>query len=184
MSANFPRRVALDLRYRLSCVRAVSASARLEGSPVKICIGADHAGFELKQIIRDHLAACGHEVEDVGTSSSDPVDYPDFGAKVAESVSTGACERGILICGAGIGMAMVANKYPGVRAGVASDVYSAQMSRAHNDSNVLVLAARIVEAEAAKQIVDAWTQTQFEGGRHARRVQKISEIEEKLRCRN
>jgi ribose 5-phosphate isomerase B len=151
---------------------------------VKLCIGADHAGFELKETIRGHLTAQGLQVEDCGTSSPEPVDYPDIGAKVGREVSAGRSDRGILICGAGIGMAMVANKFPGVRAGVAPDVYSAKMSRAHNDANVLVLAARIVDAEAAKQIVDAWLSTEFEGGRHARRVQKISEIEENLRCQS
>ncbi len=151
---------------------------------MKLCIGADHAGFELKETIRGHLAAQGLLVEDCGTSSPEPVDYPDIGAKVGREISAGRCDQGILICGAGIGMAMVANKFPGVRAGVAPDVYSAKMSRAHNDANVLVLAARIVDADAAKEIVDAWLSTEFEGGRHARRVRKISEIEENLRCQS
>lgn len=151
---------------------------------MRLCIGADHAGFELKGIVREHLAARACEIVDVGTDSTDPVDYPDFAAEVAGRVSSGECDRGILICGAGIGMAMVANKFPGVRAGVALDTYSAEMSRAHNDANVLVLAGRIIDARSAKQITDAWLAAEFEGGRHARRIQKIAEIEENIRCRN
>lgn len=151
---------------------------------MKLCIGADHAGFDLKEVVRDHVAATGAEVVDAGTDSTDPVDYPDYAAKVGRCVSAGECERGILICGAGIGMAMVANKFPGVRAGVASDTYSARMSRAHNDANVLVLASRVVDAETAKKITDTWLSTEFEGGRHARRVAKIAEIEESVRCQS
>ena len=151
---------------------------------MKLCIGSDHAGFELKEIIRDHVAADGAEVVDVGTHSIEPVDYPDYAAKVGSCVSIGECERGILICGAGIGMAMVANKFPRVRAGVASDAYVARMSRAHNDANVLVLAGRIVDEDTAKEIVDTWLAAEFEGGRHARRVAKIAEIEESVRCQS
>lgn len=151
---------------------------------VKLCIGADHAGFELKETIRDYVVAHGFEVADVGTHSLDPVDYPDIAANVGRRVSNGECDRGILICGAGIGMAMVANKFQGVRAGVASDIYSAKMSREHNDTNVLVLAGRIVDAETAQHIVDTWLSTEFAGGRHERRIRKITELEESLHCRN
>lgn len=151
---------------------------------MKLCIGSDHAGFELKEAIRDHVASRGFEVTDVGTHSRDPVDYPDFAAAVARRVSTGECDRGILICGAGIGMAMVANKFRGVRAGVAGDEYSAKMSRQHNDANVLVLAGRIIDSDKAKTIADAWLAAEFEGGRHERRLRKIAEIEESQRCQN
>lgn len=147
---------------------------------MKLCIGADHAGYQLKEVIRDYVVARGVDVEDVGTFSSDPVDYPDFAAEVGARVSVGECDRGILICGAGIGMAMVANKFRGVRAGVAADVWSAKMSREHNDANVLVLAGRAVDDAAAKEIADAWLDARFEGGRHARRVEKMAEIERRL----
>ncbi len=151
---------------------------------MKVCIGADHAGFELKRIITSHLTSRGIEFYDVGTHSTESVDYPDIAAEVAKRVSDGEFERGILICGAGIGMSMVANKFPRVRAALVSDEYAAKVSRLHNDANVLVLAGRVIDAETAKLVTDVWLDTEFEGGRHERRVRKITEIEESLNCRN
>ncbi|RJQ54557.1 MAG: ribose 5-phosphate isomerase B [Actinobacteria bacterium] len=151
---------------------------------MKVCIGADHAGFELKEHLLARLKARGIEAIDVGTHSTDAVDYPDFGAEVARRVSAGECERGILICGAGIGMSMVANKFPGVRAALVGDEYAARMSRRHNDANVLVMGARVIEPASAGKLTEVWLDTEFEGGRHERRVRKIAEIEESIHCRS
>lgn len=148
---------------------------------MRVYIGADHAGFELKEQIKKSLAERHVEVVDVGTAGPESVDYPDYGEQVGRAVSCGDVERGILICGTGIGMSVVANKFPGVRAGLVNDLYSARMCREHNDCNVLVLAARVVDYEVAPQIVDAFLDTPFAGDRHARRVAKISGIEERVR---
>jgi ribose 5-phosphate isomerase B len=144
---------------------------------MKIAIGADHAGFELKQKIKQALEQKGIQVADQGTVSNDAVDYPDFARKVGEQVAQKQAEFGILVCGSGIGMAIAANKVPGVRAANVSSEYEAQMSREHNDANVLALGARILDEATALKIVDTWLQTQFAGGRHQRRVDKITEIE-------
>ncbi len=144
---------------------------------MKIALGADHAGYLLKDNIRQYIVERGHSVIDEGTNTSDSVDYPDFAAKVAEDVAAGRAERGILVCGSGIGMAITANKVPGIRAANICSVYEAQMSREHNDLNVLTLGARILDAGAAKHIVQIWLDTPFSGGRHAGRVEKIHEIE-------
>jgi ribose 5-phosphate isomerase B len=145
--------------------------------PMKIAIGADHAGFELKEKIKQELQRHGVRVEDQGTVSNESVDYPDFARKVGEEVAGGRAELGILVCGSGIGMAIAANKVPGVRAANVSTEYEAQMSREHNDANVLALGARILDEPAALKIVDKWLHTRFAGGRHQRRVDKITEIE-------
>jgi glycine hydroxymethyltransferase len=147
---------------------------------VKIAIGSDHAGVSLKSRIGALLAELGHSVQDLGTNGSDPVDYPDYGAKVAEGVSAGIVERGILVCGSGVGMSIVANKFPGVRAALCSDAQLARTSRAHNDANVLVLGERVLDATSGLDIVKAWLETPFDGGRHARRVQKIQELERRM----
>jgi len=145
---------------------------------MKIALGADHAGFELKDKIKQHLSEQGIEVQDEGTNTADSVDYPDFARKVAETVADQRATLGVLVCGTGIGMAISANKVPGIRAANCDTVFEAQMSREHNDANVLALGARILKPEAAMEIVDSWIKTNFAGGRHQRRVEKIHEIEE------
>lgn len=145
-----------------------------------IVIGSDHAGFHLKELFKQSLVAKGVDVFDAGCDSGDSVDYPDFGAKVAEKVSAGAAEKGILICGSGIGMSIVANKFPRVRAALCFDEEMARMSRLHNNSNILVLAGRWVDDEKASRILETWLKTPFEAGRHSRRLEKITELEAKL----
>ena len=142
-----------------------------------IAVGADHAGFPLKQHLKHWLVAEGHRVLDVGTDSIDSVDYPDFAATVAQAVSAGDAERGLLVCGTGIGMAIAANKVPGIRAGVCADVDTARLSRQHNDLNVLALAGRATLEGSAVAIVRVWLETAFEGGRHERRLAKVTGLE-------
>jgi ribose 5-phosphate isomerase B len=144
---------------------------------MKLAMGADHAGYLLKDRIRQYVTERGHNVIDEGTNSSDSVDYPDFAARVAEDVASGRAERGILVCGSGIGMAIAANKVAGIRAANISNDYEAQMSREHNDLNVLTLGARILDETTAKHIVQIWLDTPFSGGRHTGRLEKIREIE-------
>ncbi len=143
----------------------------------KIAIGADHAGFHAKELIKKFLAAQGYEVEDVGTSSEESVDYPDYARQVAERVAVGNAQLGILMCGTGIGMSITANKVPGVRAALAHDIMTAHMAREHNDANVLTLGARVVPDEQAIAIVREFLNTSFAGGRHQRRVDKIDEMD-------
>lgn len=143
----------------------------------RIAIGADHAGFHAKEVIRKFLAEQGYEVEDLGTKSDESVDYPDFARHVAERVASGGAELGILTCGTGIGMAMTANKVPGIRAATVHDEMTARMAREHNDANVLTLGGRIVSDEQAVAIVREFLGTQFAGGRHARRVEKINSLD-------
>lgn len=145
---------------------------------MRIALGADHAGYELKDKIRDHLKQRGVEVRDEGTDSGDSVDYPDFARLVAHDVDEGRADLGILVCGSGIGMAMAANKVAGIRAANVSSEYEAQMSREHNNANVLTLGARILQPDQALKIVDAWLAANFAGGRHQRRVDKIAALEE------
>jgi ribose 5-phosphate isomerase B len=142
-----------------------------------VAIGADHGGFELKELLKPELAAQGFEVIDVGTHSKDPVDYPDIAHEVAKLVGTGKAWRGIMIDGAGIGSCIVANKVPGVRAGMAYDYSSAVNSREHNDTNVLTLGAGLIGVNLAKQIVKVWLSTEFGGGRHQPRINKIIAVE-------
>jgi len=144
---------------------------------VKIAIGCDHAGYVLKEAVKKILGAMECDVYDVGANSDDPVDYPDYAIKVARMVVSGEVERGILICGSGIGMSIVANKFPGIRAALCLDADTARMSRKHNDANVLVLAGRKTGTEEAKTIVRTWLDTDFDGGRHRRRLDKIINIE-------
>ena len=147
---------------------------------MKICIGCDHRGIELKEQLKTFLEREGCTVVDKGTSSEESVDYPDFGALVSKDVSQGMCDRGVLICSTGVGMSVVANKFPRVRAALCVDVGTAKQSREHVDANVLVLAGSCIEDETARQIVKTWLETPFEGGRHQRRLEKIAQIEEQL----
>ena len=142
-----------------------------------VAIGADHGGFELKEALKPELDALGFDIQDVGTNSKEAVDYPDFAHAVAQAVSSGKAWRGIMIDGAGIGSCIVANKVPGVRAGMAYDYSSAVNSREHNDTNVLTLGAGLIGVNLAKQIVSVWLATPFGGGRHERRVNKIADVE-------
>ena len=144
---------------------------------MKIALGSDHGGFELKNALIGHLREAGHEVQDFGTRSKDSCDYPMIGFEVARAVSRGACGRGILICKTGVGMAIIANKLPGVRAAACYDVTLARTSREHNDCNVLVLAANYSDAAKAKEIADVWLKTDCLGERHARRVEQIKKFE-------
>ena len=148
----------------------------------KIPIGSDHAGYELKEQVVQYIRELGYEVEDLGTHSSDSVDYPDFAGKVAGLVSRGERRRGILVCGTGIGMSITANKYAGVRAALATSEELARLSRAHNDANVLTLGGRTTDPELARRIVKTWLETGFEGGRHTRRVGKIAQAESSGAC--
>ncbi|HET6841725.1 MAG TPA: ribose 5-phosphate isomerase B [Candidatus Angelobacter sp.] len=145
---------------------------------MRIALGADHAGYELKDRIKQHLQQKGFQVQDHGTSSAESVDYPDYACRVGQDVSAGRSDLGILVCGSGIGMAMAANKVHGIRAANVTTEHEAQMSREHNNANVLTLGARILGAEESFRIVDTWLTTQFAGGRHERRVEKMAAIEQ------
>jgi ribose 5-phosphate isomerase B len=144
---------------------------------MRIAIGADHAGFLLKQRMIAVLRELGHEVDDHGTHDEQPIDYPPICADVARAVVNGAADRGIVIGGSGQGEQMAANKIPGIRAALCNDLYTARLSRAHNDANVLSMGGRIVAAGLAREILAAWLETPFEGGRHQRRVDQIHELE-------
>jgi len=150
---------------------------------MKVAIGCDHAGLGLKNKILPALEELGIEWKDFGTTNEESVDYPDFGQKVSELVSKGIVDKGILICGTGIGMSIVANKFPGIRAALCSESYAAEMSRLHRDSNLLVLPGRIINKDTAEEIIKKWFTTPFEGGRHRRRLDKIKAIEAMLKCR-
>ena len=145
---------------------------------MKIAIGSDHAGYELRLLVKDHLEGHGHEVIDVGHHSPAPVDYPVYGRLVGEAVASGQAELGIAICGTGVGISIAANKVPGVRAACVSEPFSALLSRQHNNANVLAFGARVVGPGLALMMVDAWLGGSFAGGRHAERVALISEIED------
>ena len=145
--------------------------------PRKIAVGADHGGFRLKDLLAAHLRDRGYEVEDCGTAGPDSVDYPDFAHEVARRVALGRCDCGVVVDGAGIGSSMAANKVPGVRAALCYDISSARNSREHNHANVLTLGAALIGDGLARQIVDAWLETPWGPGRHARRVEKIDAIE-------
>jgi ribose 5-phosphate isomerase B len=157
--------------------QAVAGSPADFGTSKTVALGADHGGYSMKQALASHLSTAGYRVMDCGTHSTESVDYPDFALAVAEKVSSGEAWRGIVIDGAGIGSCMAANKVPGVRAAMCYDHATAVNSREHNDANVLSLGAGLIGEALARQIVDAWLATQFGGGRHARRVEKIIAIE-------
>jgi ribose 5-phosphate isomerase B len=147
---------------------------------MRFAIGSDHRGYHLKEQIIAMLRQKGHEVDDEGATGSESVDYPDFAALVAKKVSSGVVERGILICGTGIGMAIAANKFPGVRAAPCSDEVTAEISRRHNNLNVLCLSADMLSPRTVERMVDVWVSTPFEGGRHERRVEKIHLLEKEI----
>lgn len=145
---------------------------------MKVAVGCDHAGFALKGVVTSCLAEAGHEVLDEGTHADESCDWPEFAERVALRVASGGAERGIAICGTGVGMSMAANKVPGVRAAACNDLYTARYSRLHNDANILTLGARVVGPGLAREIVRTWMETPFEGGgRHARRLEGLLEIE-------
>jgi ribose 5-phosphate isomerase B len=147
---------------------------------VRIAIGSDHAGFHLKETVKAHLLGEGIGVVDMGTTSDAPVDYPDYAEVVARMVASGESDRGILVCGTGIGMAIAANKVRGIRAAAATDLESARMSRSHNDANILALGERTTPSDRALEIVQVFLDTPFAGGRHQRRVDKVSALEQGL----
>ncbi len=140
---------------------------------MKIAIASDHAGFALKEHLKKTLSRLSHEAIDCGTDSTESVDYPDYAARAARVLSGGECERAVLVCGSGIGMSIAANRFPGVRAALCRSVEDAEVSRRHNDSNILALGERFTQAKEAEQILHAWLNTPFEGGRHSRRVEKM-----------
>lgn len=144
---------------------------------MKIAIAADHGGFELKDSMVEYIKSLGNEVLNLGTNSADSVDYPDYAKKVCEEIQKGNSDLGILICGTGIGMSLAANKFEGIRAACVSDVYSAKMSRNHNNANVLCIGARVIGDEVAKLIIKTFLENEFEAGRHQRRVDKIMAFE-------
>ncbi|MDF1733145.1 MULTISPECIES: ribose 5-phosphate isomerase B [unclassified Minwuia] len=139
----------------------------------RIALASDHAGFELKEALRDELKGLGHDVLDLGTSSLDSVDYPDFGRKAAEAVAAGEAEAGVIVCGTGIGISIAANRVPGARTALCHDITTARLSREHNDANILALGARVIGTETARDCVRAFLETPFAGGRHQRRVDKL-----------
>ncbi len=138
---------------------------------MKIVVGSDHGGYAVKEAMKEFLQKLGHEVTDVGTDSDSSVDYPDYAERVARAVSSGEFERGLLCCGTGIGMSMTANKVPGIRAAVCHNAYTAEMSRRHNDANVLCLGGRVLSVEEAQEILRVWMEASFDGKRHERRVE-------------
>ena len=137
---------------------------------MKIAVGCDHGGLDLKDIVKSVLKDLGHEIDDQGCNSSESVDYPNFARAVSSLVRNGECERGILICGTGIGMSMAANRIPGIRAALCHEMFSAMMSREHNDANILCLGARVIGQGLAAEVVRTWMTTDFAGGRHQRRI--------------
>jgi RpiB/LacA/LacB family sugar-phosphate isomerase len=149
---------------------------------MRLVIGADHAGFELKQQLADYLRQCGHEVIDAGTTSSAPVDYPDFAEAVGTTLRNNQADRGVLVCGSGVGASVAANKIPGIRAGLCHDTYSARQGVEHDDMNVLVLGGRVIGPELAKELVERFITAQFTGEeRHRRRLEKIKSLEARFR---
>ena len=149
----------------------------------KIAIASDHGGFDLKESIIAHLLNTGWEVDDLGPHSRDSVDYPDYGVKLVEEVAEKKVDRGIVICGTGIGMSIVVNRFPGIRGTLCSDVFTARLCREHNNSNILVLGGRVIGEGLAAEIVNTWLNTPFEGGRHQRRLDKISQIDVYLKSK-
>lgn len=145
---------------------------------MRIAIGSDHGGYSLKEAVKAHLLQGGHEVEDVGTHGRDPVDYPVYGRLAAERVADGSCERGIVICSTGIGVSIAANKVKGIRAALCSDLFTARLTREHNDTNILALGQYVLGERLALAIVDTWLETPFSGGeRHTRRIELIRKME-------
>lgn len=145
-----------------------------------IAIASDHGGLELKENLKEFLLKRGEELLDLGTNTDSMVDYPDYGRKLAEKVSQGEVEKGILICGTGIGMSIVANKFPGIRAALVTNDFMARMAKEHNDANILVLGGKVTDNENSRRLVETWLNTKFAGERHQRRLEKIGEIEREL----
>jgi len=150
----------------------------------KIAIASDHGGFDLKENIIAFLLKKGLEIDNLGAHSTDSVDYPDYGIKLAQAIIDKKFVRGILICGTGVGMSIVVNRFPGIRGTLCSDVYTAQMCREHNDSNILIMGGRVISVGLAMEILDTWLNTEFEGGRHQRRLDKIKNIDTKLKTKS
>ena len=150
----------------------------------KIAIASDHGGFDLKESIIAFLLKKGWEIDNLGAPSTDSVDYPDYGIKLAEAIIDKKFVRGILICGTGIGMSIVVNRFSGIRGALCSDVYTAKMCREHNDSNILIMGGRVISVGSAMEILDTWLNTEFEGGRHKRRLDKIKEIDTNLKTKS
>ena len=149
----------------------------------KIAIASDHGGFNLKESMIAHLLNTGWEVDDLGPHNGSAVDYPDYGIKLAEAVADKKVERGIVICGTGIGMSIVVNRYPGIRGTLCSDLFTAKLCREHNDSNILIMGGRVIGVGLAAEIVNTWLNTPFEGGRHQRRLDKITQIDASLKAK-
>ncbi len=156
---------------------SITRMAAVTEKTTTIAVGSDHAGFDLKQLIAEHLIARGLEVVDLGAHSTDRVDYPDFGAAVGRSVASGQADLGVAVCGSGIGICMAANKIKGVRAATVHDATSARLTREHNDANVICLGERLTGVQVALDAVDAWLDAEFEGGRHADRVAKLDALD-------
>lgn len=146
---------------------------------MKIAIGCDHGGIVLKDAVTSTLKALGAEVVDLGTNSTDSVDYPTYGLKVAETVASGQCDAGVIMCGTGIGISISANKVPGIRCAVVTNTYMAKLTKNHNNANIISLGGRVITPEEAKDIVKAWYTAEYEGGRHQRRLDMITDIEKK-----
>ncbi|MBT3415690.1 MAG: ribose 5-phosphate isomerase B [Nitrospina sp.] len=149
----------------------------------KIALASDHGGFDLKESVIAHLLNTGWEGDDLGPHSGDSVDYPDYGIKLAEAVAEKKVQRGIVICGTGIGMSIVVNRYPGIRGTLCSDLFTAKLCREHNDSNILIMGGRVIGKGLAAEIVNTWLNTPFEGGRHQRRLDKINQIDASLKTK-
>jgi ribose 5-phosphate isomerase B len=149
-----------------------------------IAIASDHGGFDLKESVIAHLLNDDLEIDDLGPNNEDSVDYPDYGVKLAKTIICKKVERGIVICGTGVGMSIVVNRFPGIRGTLCSDVYTAKMCREHNDSNILIMGGRVIGEGLAYEIVDTWLNTAFEGGRHQRRLDKINEIDVNLKSKS
>ena len=150
----------------------------------KIAIASDHGGFDLKENIIAFLLKKGLEIDNLGAHSTDSVDYPDYGIKLAQAIIDKKFVRGILICGTGVGMSIVVNRFPGIRGTLCSDVYTAKMCREHNDSNILIMGGRVIEVSLAIEILETWLNTEFEGGRHQRRLDKIKNIDARLKTKS
>ncbi len=145
---------------------------------MKLAIACDHGGYELKEIIKAHLISKGYEIEDFGTNNSQSCDYPDYAKKAAKSVALKQCEKGIVICGTGIGVSICANKVKGIRCALVHDVFSAKATRQHNDSNMIAMGARVIGQGLALEIIDTWLNTKYDGGRHDLRIKKMMAIED------
>ena len=150
----------------------------------KIAIASDHGGFDLKETVIGHLLNDGWEIDDLGPRNENSVDYPDYAIKLAEIIANKKAERGIVICGTGVGMSIVVNRFPGIRGTLCSDIYTAKMCREHNDSNILIMGGRVIGKGLASEIVDTWLNTAFEGGRHQRRLDKINDIDSNLKSKS